>query len=125
MANEDKNIPAAPKHLPEDVQKQWQTEYEKALGAAKNDTTDVKAQQRAATKAANRLLSVPEPKSAADIDKLEEWQVLKRETRSQKVGPQLRVCVTADGRKYSFPIEEPKPAKASKAASQPASQSAQ
>lgn len=110
MANE--NTPAAPKHLPEDVQKKWQGEYSKALAAAKNDTNDAKAQHRAATKAANRLLAVPEPKSAADIDALEDWQVLKRFTKDGKTS-----CVTSDGRKYSFPVAAPKPTtKAAKAA---------
>jgi len=98
MANE--NTPAAPTHLPAEIQKKWQGEYEKALAAAQNDSpTDTKAQHRAALKAANRLLAVAAPKSAAEIDALESWQVLKRETRRGN-----RVCVTADGRKYSFPV---------------------
>ena len=93
-------LPAAPSHLPESAQQQWLNSYAKAFEIARRDNPeDEGAQRSAATKAANAMLAVPEPKSAADIDKLEDWQVLTRETREGK-----RLCVTSDGRKYAFAI---------------------
>jgi hypothetical protein len=61
-----------------------------------------------ALKSANALLAVPAPASADEIAKLQEWQVLLREDRSIK-GVPTRVCVTVDGRKYTFPIIDAAP----------------
>lgn len=98
------NIPAAPKHLPAAAAKQWTDTYKKALVQAQNNfPEDPGAQRAAATKEANRMLAVPAPKSAADIDALPAWQVLIRGTRKGSEGDEA-YCVTADGRKYSFPI---------------------
>lgn len=98
-------IPNAPAHLSDKAQKQWSATYAKALAQAKIDApSNVSAQRAIALKAANALLAVPAPTSATEIDKLEAWQVLKRETRLVNGAP-VRVCVTTDGRKYSFPIQ--------------------
>ena len=103
------NVPEAPKHLSDAAAKQWQDTYAKALAQAKLDIPDnERAQRIAALKRANAMLAVPAPQSAADIDKLEDWQCMKRETRDG-----VRVCVTTDGRKYSFPVDPEPPAKKS------------
>jgi hypothetical protein len=97
--------------------KQWAAAYTKALAQARLDYPDnASAQRTAALKAANALLAVPAPTSAAEIAKLEEWQVLLREDRIVN-GVSTRICVTADGRKFSFPIPaaaEPKAPKGAK-----------
>jgi hypothetical protein len=99
--------PAPPAHLSETAQKQWTALYTKALAQAKLDYPDNPGAQRtAALRAANAILAVPAPTCAADIDKLEPWQVLLRSTRTVK-GVQVSLCVTTDGRKYSFPIAAP------------------
>lgn len=96
--------PKPPAHLSSAAAAQWSATYSKALAQAKLDNPNNESAQRAtALKAANALLAVPAPTSAAEIDKLESWQVLVRETRIVK-GEQRRVCVTTDGRKYSFPV---------------------
>lgn len=100
------DIPDAPAHLDTKASKQWQSAYAKALDQAKLDyPEDASAQRRAATKAANALLAVTAPTSAKEIDALADWQVLTRDTRTAADGSQTRVCVTADGRKYSFPVK--------------------
>jgi len=97
--------PNPPAHMSDKAQKQWTATYIKALAQAKLDSPDnERAQRIAALKAANALLAVPAPTSAADIDKLDDWQVILREDRTAKDGTKMRVCVTADGRKYAFPI---------------------
>lgn len=98
-------LPAtAPAHLPEHVQRKWTDLHRKAFAQAKIDHPgNESAQRTVALKAANALLAVPAPASASDIDKLEEWQVQKRETKTVN-GKAHRVCVTSDGRKYSHPV---------------------
>lgn len=104
MANETK-IPAPPPHLSAKAAKQWTKLYTDALAQAKISSPDnERAQRMSALKAANALLAVPAPASAADVDKLDEWQKLLDETRLIK-GVHTRVCVTSDGRKYAFAIE--------------------
>lgn len=94
----------APAHLPESVQKKLHDKYNEAKkAAAVNYPDDESTQHIVATKEAHKLLAVKAPESAADIDKLEEHQVLQRGTRVIK-GSEHRVCVTADGKKYSFPV---------------------
>jgi hypothetical protein len=98
------SIPA-PTYLPGAAAAQWRGAYEKAFAQAKIDHPNNPSAQRAtALKAANARLAVNPPTSATDIDKLEPWQVLVRETRNVK-GQQMRICVTTDGRKYSFPVQ--------------------
>jgi broad specificity phosphatase PhoE len=107
-------VPDAPAHLSDKAAKQWAATYTKALAQAKIDTPDNDSAQRtAALKAANALLAVPAPTSATDIDALDDWQFLLRETRTVK-DVETRVCVTTDGRKYSFPVPPAKTAKADK-----------
>lgn len=97
--------PDAPKYLPADVRAQWQATYDKAYGQAKLDSPDnERAQRIAALKTANAMLVVPPPKSAADIDALARWQLVKPAETRPINGVQMRVCVTADGRKYMFPV---------------------
>ncbi|MHB1673780.1 MAG: hypothetical protein ACYCSP_05965 [Acidobacteriaceae bacterium] len=99
------STPAPPAHMSTDAAKQWTAAYTKALKQAQADMpNNVSGQRAAALKAANALLAVPAPTSATEIDTLEPWQVLVRETRTVK-GVPMRVCITADGRKYSFPVE--------------------
>jgi hypothetical protein len=99
--------PAPPAHLSAAAKLQWKGLYLKALAQAQVDQPgNERAQRVIALKAANALLSVPAPKTAADIDALEPWQVLLRGTRQEK-GEQVKFCVTTDGRKYKFPFEEP------------------
>lgn len=96
--------PVAPAHLSPKAAAQWTASYQKAHAQAKIDHPEnERAQRTAALKVANALLAVPAPTDAAAIDKLEEWQVLSRETRNIK-GVPTRVCVTTDGRKYAFPL---------------------
>jgi hypothetical protein len=96
--------PAPSGHLSAAAAKAWTAKYIATLTQAQLDYPgNDRAQRTAALKAANALLAVPAPDSAAAIDKLEEWQVVLRETRVVK-GVSTRVCVTADGRKYSFAI---------------------
>jgi hypothetical protein len=95
----DNEIPAAPAYLSESAAKQWRDTYGKALDQAKIGSPDnERAQRVTATKAANAMLAVPAPQSAADILALAPWQTLKLETKDGVVS-----CVTTDGRKYSFP----------------------
>jgi hypothetical protein len=97
-------VPDAPAHLSDKAAKQWAASYTKALAQAKIDTPDNDSAQRiAALKAANALLAVPAPTSAADIDALEGWQFLMRGTRTTN-GVDTRFVVTTDGRKYSFEV---------------------
>ena len=99
------NLPAPPAHMSTNAAKQWTAAYTKALKQAQLDMpNNVSGQRAAALKAANALIAVPAPSSAAEIDTLEPWQVLVRETRTVK-GVPTRVCITTDGRKYSFPVE--------------------
>lgn len=103
-------VPEAPKHLSGKAKKQWQDSYTKAHQQAQIDyPEDASAHRRAATKAANAMLAVPAPKSAKEIDQLEDWQVLSRAERVIDDIPH-KVCVTTDGRKYALPID-PKAAK--------------
>ncbi len=103
------NVPKAPAHMSTDAAKQWTAAYTKALKQAQVDMPNNASGQRAAAlKAANALLAVPAPTSAVEIDTLEPWQVLVRETRTVK-GVPTRVCITTDGRKYSFPVEVAEP----------------
>jgi hypothetical protein len=98
-------VPDAPKHLDSKTKKKWQETYAKAHAQAKIDHPDNDSIQRTvANKEANKMLAVPAPQSADDIDALEDWQVLTRETRTAKDGSQTRHVVTADGRKYAHPI---------------------
>lgn len=100
----DATRPNAPKHMSPSAKKRWEAKYDATLEQAKLDYPENdRAQRNAAHKAANTLLSVPAPDSAAAIDKLEGWQVKLRETRMVE-GVSTRVCVTSDGRKYSFEI---------------------
>lgn len=102
--------PAPPAHLSAAAKLQWKAIYLKAFAQAQVDQpANERAQRVIALKAANALLSVPAPKSAADIDALESWQVLLRGVRQEK-GETIRFCVTTDGRKYKFPFEDPTPA---------------
>jgi hypothetical protein len=114
---EKNTIPAAPAYLTEAAAAKWQESYRAAYAQAKIATPDnERAQRVAALKAANSMLAVPAPKSAADIDSLEEWQVHAKGTRVHK-GVEHKFCVTTDGRKYSYPTAEPKaPAKPKAAA---------
>ena|ERR1017187_5085769 len=97
--------PDAPAHLSAKAAKAWQAQYLKAYAQAAIDSPDnLSAQRSAALKSANAMLAVPAPTSAADIDKLDGWQALLRETRIVK-GVATSVCVTTDGRKYSFPVD--------------------
>ena len=108
-------VPAAPKHLDEKAAKQWQDAFAKAHAQAKiNHPEDQSAQRRAATQEANKMLAVPAPQSADDIDALEDWQVLVRETRTAKDGSEMRHCVTSDGRKYAHPVKAKKAKKEDK-----------
>ena len=97
-------VPDAPTHLSDKAAKLWAATYTKAFAQAKIDTPDNDSAQRtAALKAANALLAVPAPTSAAEIDALDDWQFLTRGTRSAN-GVDTRFVVTTDGRKYSFPV---------------------
>lgn len=103
------SIPDAPKHLDKKAKKQWEDKYVAALKQAQIDHPDNESTQRAAaTKEANKMLAVPAPETAEDIDKLADWQVLVRETRTNKEGSEVRHCVTTDGRKYAHVIEKKK-----------------
>jgi hypothetical protein len=98
-------IPAAPSHLPKDVQAQWTKLYSDAYSAAIKDAPgNDRAARQAGTKAANALQRVTPPTSTAEIDALKDWQVVKRETKTIDNVPH-RVCVTIDGQKYAFPVE--------------------
>lgn len=98
------SVPSAPDHLSDKAAKQWQSVYSKAFAQAKIDMPDnPRAQRTAALKAANALLTIPAPQSAEDIDKLQDWQVISRGQRMVN-GVAQSYCVTADGRKYSFPV---------------------
>jgi hypothetical protein len=101
----DPTIPAPPAFLSAKTANVWRTSYAAALAQAKVDLPgNERAQRIAALKAANKLFSVPAPTSAADVDKLEPWQKLKDVTVVID-GVATRVCVTSDGRKYSFAID--------------------
>jgi hypothetical protein len=99
--------PAPPAHLSDTAKKQWTANYIAAHAQARIDHPDNPGAQRTvALRSANTILKVPEPRSAADIEALEPWQVLLRSTRDID-GVKTLLCVTADGRKYSFPIKAP------------------
>jgi len=86
--------------LPKAQQDEWNKRYDTALKAAQISIEDEQARHTAALKEANKMLAVPAPESAADIDKLADWQVTKREDR-EIGGVPHRVCVTIDGHKYA------------------------
>ena len=102
--------PDAPKHLSDKAAKQWQAAYVKALAQARLDYPENENTQRSvATKEANKMLAVPAPESAEDIDALEDWQVIHRSTITDaKEKVTRRHCVTSDGRKYAFEIPQKK-----------------
>ena len=111
--------PAPPSHLSAAAKQQWTALYAKAHAQAKIDYPEnASAQRSAALKAANVLLAVPAPADAAGIANLEPHQVLLRSDRMVQ-GVMTRICVTTDGRKYSFPIPPP-PAPAVEAPAAPA-----
>jgi hypothetical protein len=90
-----------PSHLSSKAQKAWSKTYQSTLASAANDfPNDVSRQRQAALKAANQMLAVPPPTSATDINNLEDWQIILKGTRDGNV-----FCVTADGKKYSFPVK--------------------
>ena len=100
MATEEINIPEAPKCLPAKQQDEWKKSYEKAFRQALRDYPENDTQQRQfAMREANRLLSVPEPKSHEEASALPAHQVMLRE----EVEGELRI-VTTDGKKYAFPV---------------------
>lgn len=112
-------VPSAPSHLSLKAQKEWSASYQKALVQAKNNFPEDESRQRAAAFcAANAMLDVPAPQSAAGIDALEDWQVILRGTRGGN-----RFCVTSDGKKYSFPIPVAAPKAAPVAEPKPAAKS--
>jgi hypothetical protein len=99
--------PDPPAHLSDAAKKQWTSLYVKALGQAQRDSPDnERAQRTFALKSANQMLSVTPPTDAAGIAALQPWQVLLRSDRIVG-GVRTRICVTTDGRKYSFPIDAP------------------
>jgi len=72
----------APKHLPIEQRKKWDGLYSAALNTARmSHPDDEKTQHTVALKEANKMLAVAPPKSAAEIDKLEDWQVQSRVTK--------------------------------------------
>jgi hypothetical protein len=109
MAEVTPHIPAAPKHLPDEVQDKWTRTYKRELESARLSHPDSTDRQHAeARKAANKMLAVPPPEDVEDIDDLEDWQFLHRGTRKIK-GVDHRFVVTSDGRKYAHPIATKKP----------------
>lgn len=103
-------VPDAPKYLDAKTKKKWQDAYLKAFEQAQRDYPENESAQRtAATKEANKLLSVPAPESAEEIEALESHQVILREKRSID-GVDHMVCVTADGQKYRHPVKAKKSA---------------
>lgn len=109
MAPAGLSIPDAPKHLTAKAKKQWEDAFVKGLKQAAIDCPESESAQRTvATKEANKMLAVPAPESADEIDGLDDWQVILRETRVTKDGSQMRHCVTSDGRKYSHPVKAKK-----------------
>jgi hypothetical protein len=102
------SAPDAPKYLDAKTKRKWQDAWLKAFDAAQRDYPDNEpAQRTAATKEANKLLAVPAPESAEEIDALESHQVIKRERRTIE-DVEHAVCVTSDGRKYQFPVKAKK-----------------
>lgn len=100
MAPETAVIPAAPEILPENLQAQWKKTYAEALEQAKADEPEDPQRQRLlARREANRMLRTPKCSSAADLNRLADWQVIFRGERDG----QLK-AVTIDGKKYSFPV---------------------
>jgi hypothetical protein len=90
-------VPQAPAILPPAEAKKWKETYASALKQAQADhPDDVPSQLKEALREANRILRVPEPKTAADVEKLAPWQVLKK---SVGEGGVIRV-ITCDGKKY-------------------------
>jgi hypothetical protein len=79
--------------LPDAIQEKWTAAYKKGFSKPPRDHPENESAQRGiATKEANRLLAVPPPQSAKDIDALEDWQVL---TRGVKDGKAFAVTMTA------------------------------
>jgi hypothetical protein len=102
------SAPDAPKYLDAKTKKKWQDAWMKGFESAQRDYPDNEpAQRTAATKEANKLLAVPAPESAEEIDALESHQVIKRERRTIE-DVEHAVCVTSDGRKYQFPVKAKK-----------------
>lgn len=110
MADVVNRAPAAPKVLPPELQKKWTDTHNSAFAEAQEThPNDTPAQHAAAHREANRMLRVPEPKSASDIKALASWQVVHRGEREGNV-----FCVTIDGKKFSFPADKPAPKAADK-----------
>ncbi|HEX4039069.1 MAG TPA: hypothetical protein VHX37_13495 [Acidobacteriaceae bacterium] len=106
--------PAPPANFPPEIQEKWTDLHNKAFAQAMQDNGNNERNARiAAVKAANTLHRVTPPTSAAEIDDLYDWQVIRRETKTIK-GVATRLCVTIDGRKYAFPVDAPAPKKGAK-----------
>jgi hypothetical protein len=79
---------------------EWQQSWIDAFSQAQVDHPGDETTQRAvATREANRILRVKEPKTYDDAMKLKDWQIVKR----VEEGGNLKV-VTIDGKKYVFSL---------------------
>ncbi|MEZ2347420.1 hypothetical protein [Terriglobus sp. RCC_193] len=99
---------SAPKHLPGKLQAEWKKTYKEEKDAVlRADPDNPNAARVKALHAANKLLRVKKPTSAADIEKMEPHEFVKREEREIDGVPHLWV-LTADGDKIAFPKETKK-----------------
>ena len=106
-------IPDAPTLLgfSEKRRAEWKQSWVDAFTQAQVDHPGDETTQRAvATREANRIFRVKEPKTYEEAMRLEDWQIVKR----VEEGANLKV-VTIDGKKYLLPIP---PARASSNAQQ-------
>ncbi len=103
MAEVTIEIPAAPRYLPKAQKAAWGKRYEEAYKEAQlSFPGDASSQRITALKEANKLLRVPAPKNAAEIDKLEAHHVIKRGEKEID-GVTHVYAITSDGRKYFHP----------------------
>lgn len=95
-------------NIPAKLRAEWTKTYKEEHAAAlKADPENPNAARVKALHAANKLLRVKKPTSAADIEKMEQHEYVKREEREIDGVPHLWV-LTADGDKYAFPKETKK-----------------
>lgn len=103
----------APRHLPNKLKQEWNKAYsEEKKEALRNDPDNPNAARVIALKAANKLLRVNEPTSAQDIAKMEKHEYIHRGEREVD-GVMHATVVTADGKKFAFPLTETKKTDAS------------
>lgn len=123
MAGDEKKVvvPEPPGYLPDELKKKWSAAYAAAHAAA-SEEQDAIGRHQAALKEANKVLRIVPPRSYDEAMNLKDHEVAHRKVGRHDYASNslvddgvLRV-VTADGKKYQFPVPKGKQATATPAA---------